>query len=304
MKKFTSALLDLMAADASAVVLDADLSRSSGSGPVKDRWPDRFLNTGIAEQNTMGVAAGLALSGLRPIVHTFAAFASMRACEQVRTAIAYQKLNVTICASKGGLAASSSGPTHHALEDLAIMRTIPGMTVVAPRDFRELAGLLPGLVRHEGPVYVRVPPESVPDSPGGSSAYHRKAAGESNVSVVLVTTGALGDRVHRTADLLASAGVPVDVLHAPFVKPLDRGAILSRIADAELVVTVEEHSIVGGLGSAVAELIAEEGGPRLWRIGVPDMFCYASGTHSELISDFVFTPEELAARVRSRVETW
>ncbi|MFF9301810.1 transketolase family protein [Streptomyces sp. NPDC014764] len=304
MKKFTSVLLDLMAADASAVMLDADLSRSSGSGPVKDRWPDRFLNTGIAEQNTMGVAAGLALAGLRPLVHTFAAFATMRACEQVRTAIAYQKLNVTICASKAGLAAASSGPTHHALEDLAIMRSIPGMTVVAPSDFQELAYLLPDLVRHEGPVYVRVPPEDAPVLPSAGPSLGQADREEASAPVTLVTTGILGERAHRTGELLESMGIATHVLHVPFVKPLDRRPILSRIARARLVVTIEEHSVIGGLGSAVAELIAEEGGPPLWRVGVDDVFCYASGTHNELISDFVLTPEELATRIRNRISTW
>ncbi|MFE0420123.1 transketolase family protein [Streptomyces tendae] len=304
MKKFTSVLLDLMEKDTSAVVLDADLSRSSGSGPVKDRWPDRFLNTGIAEQNTMGVAAGLALAGLRPVVHTFAAFATMRACEQVRTGIAYQKLNVTICASKGGLAAASSGPTHHALEDLAIMRSVPGMTVVAPADFRELAGMLSDLVKHDGPVYVRVPPESTPDRPEEGLHHRRAVIGDGAASVVLVTTGTLGDRIRRTAGILEATGIATDFLHLPFVKPLDRRMVLSLVAGASLVVTVEEHSIVGGLGSAVAELIAEEGGPRLWRVGVDDVFCYASGTHDELIADFVFTPEVLAARIRSSEQTW
>ncbi|MCX4911671.1 hypothetical protein [Streptomyces sp. NBC_00878] len=145
-------MTNLLAADRQVVVLDADLSRSSGSAVLRDRWPDRFVTTGIAEQNTMGVAAGMALVGLRPVVHTFAAFASMRACEQIRISIAYQVLNVTICASKGVLGASYSGPTHHATEDLTIMRAIPGMTVVAPRDFRDLQRLLPELVSPDAPV--------------------------------------------------------------------------------------------------------------------------------------------------------
>ncbi|RSM50888.1 transketolase [Amycolatopsis balhimycina DSM 5908] len=301
MKRFSRLLLDTMETDADVVVLDADLSRSSGSAAVAARWPDRFVNTGIAEQNTMGVAAGMALMGRRPIVHTFAAFATMRACEQIRTSIAYQGLNVTICASKGGLAASRSGPTHHATEDLAMMRAIPGMTVLAPRDFRDLTAAFPEVLARPGPAYVRIPPEQEPDDPTGSVP--PVGAGillEEGTDVVLVFTGSMTRTVRESARRLGARGFDVGIAYLPSVKPIDENLIENCAGTARLVVTVEEHNVIGGLGSAVAEVLSARGSAPLLRLGVQDRFCYASGTHEEMVDAYCVSVDELVRQVMER----
>ncbi|QUQ64985.1 transketolase family protein [Kutzneria sp. CA-103260] len=301
MKRFSRLLLDTMETDSRVVVLDADLSRSSGSAAVADRWPDRFVNTGIAEQNTMGVAAGMALLGLRPIVHTFAAFATMRACEQIRTSIAYQQLNVTICASKGGLAASRSGPTHHATEDLAIMRAIPGMTVLAPRDFRDLTASFPEVLDLPGPVYIRMPPEQEPDDLTGSvPSIGAGVVLQKGADVVLAFTGSMTRTVRQSAERLSAKGLDVGIIYLPSVKPLDDGLIEQCARTARLVVTVEEHNVIGGLGSAVAEVLSARRSAPLLRLGVEDRFCYASGTHEEMLDAYCVSVEELVQQVMER----
>ncbi|WP_328472969.1 transketolase family protein [Streptomyces sp. NBC_00448] len=302
MKRFSRLLLDVMRADSAVVVLDADLSRSSGSAAVSANWPDRFVNTGIAEQNTMGLAAGMALMGLRPLVHTFATFATMRACEQIRTSIAYQGLNVTICASKGGLAASRSGPTHHATEDLAIMRAIPGMTVLAPRDFRDLTAVFPQALALPGPVYVRMPPEQEPDDPDGTAPpIGAGAVLQPGDDVVLAFTGSMTRTVREAAERLTAAGLSVGIVYLPTVKPLDSGLIVECAATARLMLTIEEHNVIGGLGSAVAEVLAgRRAAPPLLRLGIEDRFCYASGSHAELLDAYCVSADDLVHRVLER----
>lgn len=302
MKRFSRLLLDTMEADSQVMVLDADLSRSSGSVAVAARWPDRFVNTGIAEQNTMGVAAGMALMGLRPVVHTFATFAVMRACEQIRTSIAYQRLNVTICASKGGLAASRSGPTHHATEDLAIMRVIPGMTVLVPRDFRDLTAAFPEALALPGPVYIRMPPEQEPDDPTGPAApIGTGVMLREGTDVVLAFTGSMTRTVRESAERLSAENLSVGIVYLPTVKPLDDGLIERCARTARLVVTVEEHSVIGGLGSAVAEVLsAHRSAPPLLRMGIQDRFCYASGSHEEMLDTYCVSVEDLVRRVLER----
>ncbi|WP_169789707.1 transketolase family protein [Actinoplanes subtropicus] len=295
-------LLNLLPQDERIVVVDGDLSRSSGTSAVRDRWPERFLNAGIAEQNAMGLAAGMALMGMRPIVHTFAAFASMRACEQIRTSIAYQNLNVTICVTKGGLSAARSGPTHHAIEDLAIMRAIPGMTVVAPRDFGELEALLRGLIRAPGPAYVRIPPESEAGGAGDAAVTPGRGVPlRQGTDVLIIVTGTMSDVALSAAETLAARGIQAGVLHLHTLKPLDRLLIEERAARARLVVTVEEHSIIGGLGSAVAELLAENSAAPLLRVGIDDQFCYGAGTHREMLDHYCVSSAELVRRIEGRL---
>lgn len=303
MKKFSRLLLDTMETDSQVVVLDADLSRSSGSSAVAARWPDRFVNTGIAEQNTMGVAAGMALMGLRPIVHTFAAFATMRACEQIRTSIAYQRLNVTICASKGGLAASRSGPTHHATEDLAIMRAIPGMTVLAPRDFRDLTAAFPMVLDLPGPVYIRMPPEQEPDDlTGGTPPIGAGTLLQQGTDVALAFTGSMTRTVRESAERLSAEGLSVCIIYLPTVKPLDDDLIEACAKKTRLVVTVEEHNVIGGLGSAVAEVLSARQSAPLLRLGVEDCFCYAAGTHEEMLDSYCVPVEKLVRQVLERCQ--
>lgn len=298
MKKFSKILLQLVSADPKIFIVDNDLSRSSGSGVVGELYPENFINIGVAEQNSMGFAAGLALVGLTPIVHTFASFGSMRACEQVRTGIAYQNLNVKICVSKAGLAASYSGPTHHSTEDLAIMRAIPNMTVVSPKDFGDLDVCLRQAVAQPGPFYIRLPPETVCDR----ALPQRLELGKGLMvkqghDLTVAFTGSLFERVEDFVDRLEAAGVSVRLLYFHTVKPLDIELILEGVSGTDAVITIEEHNVFGGFGSAVAELLSERKPTPVLRIGINDVFCCESGLHDEMLSKYCFDPNSAKEHV-------
>ncbi len=258
------------------VVLTADLMRSNKTREFFDTYPERSFNVGVAEQNLFGVAAGLARAGKIPFASTFAAFASMRACEQVRTDIAYNDLPVKIVATHSGLSMGTGGPTHFATEDVAIMRSMASMTVIVPADAIETARAVSACVEWPGPVYMRIgrglePPAYEDESYDyeiGKSVLMREG---SDITVICcgVAVSAAVD-VSRT---LEKDGLSVRVVNMHTVKPLDRDAVLKAAKETKFIITAEEHSIIGGLGSAVAEALAEEGaGVKLMRLGVPDEY--------------------------------
>lgn len=284
-------LLDLARRDPRIFCLDSDMGGLETA--FEAHLPAQYVDLGIAEANLMSVAAGLARAGKIPFVNTMAAFASARAHEQVKLDIAYTNLPVRIVASHAGLAAGTLGPTHHAQQDLAVMRALPNMTVLVPADAAETARLVAAAVNWPGPVYLRLGRRA------GELIYQGDYPLTIGRAVELragddVTIAACGDQpalcALRAHALLAEQGLAARVLNLHTLKPLDHAAILAAASETAGLVTVEEHGIIGGLGSAVAELLAEEYPAPLRRIGIPDRFCQAVGDHDELLAACGITP--------------
>ena len=282
------------------LVLDGDLANSTRADIVAERAPHAFVEAGIAEQNLFGVAAGLATMGLTPYISTFACFAVARALDQIRVTIAQPHLGVTIVGGYSGILTGSTGKTHQMVDDLAIMRAMPGMTVLAPGDDVEAEAMLRAAADLPGPVYIRLARDPVrrvfdrPIWPGTGPRTLRTGDGR----VWVVSTGTQSSRTLEAAELLAAHGLEIDLVHVPVLKPLD-AALLAGLAGARVVVTVEEHTVIGGLGGAVAELLAEQGGgPPLRRIGIPDVFG-ESGPNDALLEHFGLSPARVADRIRA-----
>ncbi|HSW09501.1 MAG TPA: transketolase family protein [Bacillota bacterium] len=265
------------------VALTADLARSTKIGKFGERFPERFFNVGIAEQNMFGIAAGLALAGFTPFVSTFAVFAALRAAEQVRTDICYQNLNCKIIATHSGISFGQAGSTHHCTEDLAVMRSFPNLTVLAPADGYETANAVRACLDRPGPVYIRIGrgfEQTV--HPGEDYGFEigRAVTMRDGADLTVIACGPCVLHAVEAAKALADGqGAGVRVLDMHTIKPLDREAVLAAAAETRRIITVENHSIIGGLGSAVAEVLAESGLPcRLVRLGVPDVFAIVGYT--------------------------
>lgn len=294
-------VLAAMAAERDDIlVLDGDLANSTRADIVAERAPDSFLEMGIAEQNLFGVAAGLATMRFIPYVSTFACFAVARALDQIRVTIAQPHLPVKIAAGYSGILTGSTGKTHQMVDDLAIMRAMPGMTVLAPADDLEAEAMLRGSASLSGPVYIRLARDPVRRvfaapyaHPLGPPIVLREGR-----ELVLVSTGTQSTRTVSAAELLAADGLDVGVVHVPVLKPLDVAGLRAAIGASRLIVTVEEHTIVGGLGGAVAEMLAETSGPPLRRIGLQDEFG-ESGPNDALLERFGLSPARVAAQVRA-----
>ncbi|MEV0681649.1 transketolase C-terminal domain-containing protein [Actinosynnema sp. NPDC050436] len=280
-------LVELMAADERLVCVDSDTGLFSGVdfGPAADR----YLNLGIAEQNMMGVAAGLARSGRVPVVNTMATFAATRALESVKVDIALTGLPVRIAATHGGLSAGHLGPTHHSLEDVAVMRALPNMTVVVPADAGQARALFAAAVDVDGPVYLRLGRGPTPDLPDTAPAVRlgraqvlRRPPGATALFVACGPFPVLA--VLEAADVLAADGVGVTVLNLHTVKPLDVDALVAAAIGARVVVTAEEHWGPGGLGSAVAEALAEHAPVRVLRLTAADEFFPVAGSQRWLLA--------------------
>lgn len=249
-------------------------------------FPERFWNVGIAEAMMVSGAAGMALVGKIPFLCTIATFMTMRCYEQIRDDIGYQHLNAKIVGIGSGVSYSTLGATHHAIEDLAIMRAIPGMTVVAPADPPEVARVTRAALQHEGPIYIRIAknnePVLVPDDT--SFTLGKAVTVRNGADVTLVSTGTILKEALAAAEALQNENISARVLHVHTVKPIDEKAILKAAGETRAMLTVEEHNVIGGLGSAVAEVLVE-GGVRVpfRRIGLRDRFCADYGTHAELL---------------------
>ncbi len=283
------------------LVLDGDLANSTRADIVAERAPHAFVEAGIAEQNLFGVAAGLATMGLTPYISTFACFAVARALDQIRVTIAQPHLGVKIVGGYSGILTGSTGKTHQMVDDLAIMRAMPGITVLAPGDDMEAEALLRAAADLPGPVYVRLARDPVRRVferavwPGTGPRTLRTGDG----AVRLVSTGTQTSRTLEATELLADEGLSVDLVHVPVLKPLDTEALAAALEGAQLVITVEEHTVIGGLGSAVAEVLAEQGGgPPLRRIGLADVFG-ESGPNDALLDHFGLSPRRVADQVHA-----
>ena len=289
--------------DPRTVVLDGDLANSTKADKFAKAHPNRFFQMGIAEQNLVGAAAGLAAVGYVPWTSSFTVFFTHRAIDPIRMLVAQSHANVKIVGSYSGLLIGAVGKTHLDIEDLAIMRAMPDLTVLAPADAVELRAMMDWAQAYDGPVYLRIVRDAVPDlfdatytfTPGG---IHRLRDGE---RVALVSTGPQTQRVLAAADLLAESGVDASVTHIPSIKPVDAAAVVDAVTGADLVVTVEEHSVYGGLGGLVAEILTAAGpAPQIERIGVDDTWGESAG-NDFMLEKHGLSPERIAARVQQVV---
>ncbi len=287
------------------VVLDADLSSATMTKSFAKAYPDRFLDMGIAEANMIGVAAGLSTCGKKPFANSFAMFTAGRAYEQVRNSVAYPHLNVKCVGSHGGLSVGEDGATHQCLEDLALMSAIPGMTVVNPCDGNEMRQAVLALIEYNGPAYLRLgrmAVETVTDTIDGYKFELGKAAMlRDGKDVTIAATGLMVQRALAAAELLSGEGVSARVLDFHTIKPLDGEALLAAAKETSCIVTTEEHSIMGGLGSAVAGFIGEHCPVPVVRHGVNDEFG-RSGKAEQVLEAYGLTPAGIATKVKKALE--
>jgi transketolase len=278
------------------VVLDADISKSTKTCYFAGEFPERFFNVGIAEQNMLGIAAGLATMGKIPFVSTYAVFAAMRACEQIRTSICYPCLNVKIAASHGGLTPGNDGATHQGTEDMGILRTIPNMTIVMPADRFATEKLVERVVDYKGPVYLRLTRDPVPDVYSGAEDFEigRAKLVLEGSDVTIIAIGDMLITALNAAWILRGRGVGAEVIDMHTLKPLDVRTLGESLGKTGAAVTVEDHNILNGLGSAVAEYICENEPMPLIRIGVNDTFA-ESGEYRELVKKYHMSEDDVAA---------
>jgi len=287
-------LAELGAENENVVVLDADLSGSTKTAGFAKKFPERFFNMGIAEANMIGTAAGLAASGKIPFASTFAIFAVGRAWEQVRQSVAYPKANVKVVATHSGITVGEDGGSHQSVEDIAIMRAVPNMTVIVPADGIETKLAIRAAAAFNGPVYVRLGRNKVPTL---FPADHKFTVGKGcqlrdGNDLTFVTTGMMTAQALAAAELLLARGISARVVHIGTVKPLDEALILAAARETGAIVTAEEHSIIGGLGGAVAELLGDQYPVPLKRVGIQDRFGL-SGKSEDLVKYFGLLPENL-----------
>src|SRR3954470_334390 len=300
---YGQALLDIAAREPRAVVVSADTQDLLGIRAYIERFRERFVELGIAEQNVIGAAAGMATTGLRPYVCAYAPFISARSMEQVRNDVAYANQRVVIGAAASGISLGVAGGTHHALEDLALMRSLPNMTVIVPADVNEAYRATLATLDIDGPVYLRLggrseePPVGDPEAPFrlGKAVQLR-----SGTDVTVIACGALVEMALRASDLLKVQGIGVRVLNMHTIKPLDRDAILTAAAQTRGIVTAEEHHLTGGLGGAVAELLSVERPTRMRMVGLGDVFAQVGPT-GPLRAKLGMNPDAIAAAARELV---
>ena len=298
-------LCELGAENNKIVVLDADLSSSTQTKMFAKQFPNRFFNSGIAEQDMIATAAGLASQGKIPFVSTFAMFATGRTYDQIRNSICYPKFNVKIVATHGGVTVGEDGASHQALEDVALMRNLPNMTVIVPADYNECQQVIKYAAEHNEPMYIRIPRTNLPDVFGSQYNFDltAKVINEGN-DISIISNGETLIEAINAAQILKDKGISAQIIHCPVVKPIDKH-ILKLISNCKnkMLFTVENHSIIGGLGSAISELITDNGlGLKLIRIGVNDEFGQ-SGTASELLDYYGISAIKIAEKVIYELRT-
>jgi transketolase len=296
---FGNTLVELAAEYPNLLVLDGDLANSTRAEIFANAVPDRFLEMGIAEQNMIGVAAGLATLGLIPWISTFAVFLAKRAVDQIRVMVAQPHLNVKLAGGYSGILTGRTGKTHQSVEDVAVFRAMPGMTVIAPMDGVELRQAMHAATAHDGPVYVRVTrdPSPVICGPDYRFVLGKAVLLRHGGDLTIISTGVQTARALEAAALLAAEGVEARVLHVPTIKPLDEAAILQAAAATGRVLTTEDHSIIGGLGGAVAELLGERMPLPVHRHGWRDTFG-ESGANDDLLEKYRLSAPHIAAAAR------
>lgn len=299
---YGAALLELAAENPDVIVLDADLAAATKTGVFKKAYPDRFFDCGIAEGNMMGIAAGLSTTGKIVFASSFAMFAAGRAFEQVRNSIGYPHLNVKIGATHGGISVGEDGASHQCNEDLALMRTIPGMTVINPADDTEARMAVKAAAAMNGPVYMRFGRLAVPiifDSSYKFEIGKSVQLTEGN-DVTIIATGLMVNEALIAAENLKQEGIAARVINMATIKPIDREAIIRAAKETGVIVTAEEHSIIGGLGSAVAEVVCETVPVPVIRVGVNDTYG-KSGPAVELLKVFGLCAENIVEKAKQAI---
>lgn len=302
-ESYGNALAELGAEFDNLVVLDADLAAATKTGTFKKAFPDRHIDCGIAECNMMGIAAGIATTGKVPFASSFAMFAAGRAFEQVRNSIAYPQLNVKIGATHAGISVGEDGATHQCNEDVALMRTIPGMTVVVPSDDVEAKAAVRAAYLHEGPVYLRFGRLAVPvinDKPDYKFELGKGVVLREGKDVTIVASGLPVANCLEAAEKLAADGIDAKVINIHTIKPLDSELIVAAAKETGKVVTVEEHSVIGGLGSAVCDVLSEQAPTKTLKIGINDTYG-ESGPAAELIKKYGLDTESIYEKVKAFV---
>ncbi len=296
---YGEALKELGKLNKNIVVLDADLSKSTKTIVFKEEFPERFFDVGISEQNLMGIAAGLSTCGKIPFASTFAMFATGRAYEIIRNSICYPKLNVKIAATHAGLTVGEDGATHQAIEDLSLMRSIPNMVVLNPADGVEARQCIFKAAEHKGPVYIRLGRSKVPTIFDDSYKFEIGKGVElkKGKDVTIIATGIMVEKALKAGEMLEKEGISPRIIDISTIKPIDKDIIIKAAKETKKIITAEEHSIIGGLGSAVAEVLSENYPVLLSRIGVEDTFG-ESGTVDAVLEKYGLTAENIYNRVK------
>ena len=301
-ESYGKALVELADKYENLVVLDADLAAATKTGMFKKAHPERFFDCGIAENNMMGVAAGLALSGKIPFASSFAMFAAGRSFEQVRNSIGYPHVNVKIGATHGGITVGEDGATHQCCEDFSLMRVIPGMVVMSPADDIEARQAVEAAINHVGPVYIRFGRMAVPNVHGENYKFEigKGVVLKDGKDVTIIANGVEVAEALEAAEMLKEEGIDAAVVNMATIKPLDNELVLEMAKKTGVIVTAEEHSVIGGLGSAVAEYLTEAYPVPVLKVGVKDTFG-RSGPAKELLSLFELDAKAIAAKAKQAV---
>ncbi len=300
---YGATLVELGKIDKRIVVMDADLAGSTKSGMFGKEFPDRFFNCGIAEENMIGVAAGLSTMGLIPFVSTFAMFAVCRPYEQIRNSVGYPHLNVKICASHGGISVGADGASHQCCEDFALMRTIPQMLVMCPSDDIEARQMVKAAYKYNGPVYIRLARAATP-------VYHDEnyqfEVGKGEIvsdgsDVAIIANGIVLPEVVKAAEILKAEGISARVINMGTIKPIDKDLVIAAAKECGKIITVEEHTIIGGLGEAVCSVLAENYPAPVKRLGINDVYGY-SAEAEELMQAFGLCADNISATAKDFVK--
>lgn len=297
-KVFGKQVLELAKQDSRILAISTDSSGSSGFGPFKECFPKRHLEFGLTEQSAIGFSAGLALSGKIPFFCAITPFITMRCFEQVRDDLVYTFANVKIVGRNSGLDYSYLGYTHQSLEDIAIIRSLPNMVVIAPSDPIEIAACVKEVAKYTGPVYIRIGSEKMPTF--HNSSYHF-SLGKGEIlkkgrDITLITMGVMVWRALEAASELVKSGIKVGVISMPTIKPLDGQLLLQVSKETDIILTIEDHSVVGGLGSAVSEFLSQENPTRVIKLGIPDIFS-STGSYAELMEKYHLSVEGIIGTV-------
>lgn len=301
-KAFGKTLAEIGELNKKIVVMDADLACSTQTKIFADKFPDRFFDCGIAEQNMLATAAGLASEGKIPFVASFAVFVTGRTYDQIRNGICYPNFNVKIVGTHGGVTVGEDGATHQALEDISLMRGLPHMTVIVPADCKECQEAIKYTALHEGPTYIRIPRSNVPDIFDENYSFNVQKAVvvEEGTDASIFTNGETLAEVLLAAEELKKENINLEVINVPVVKPLDFQTVIESVKKTKLAITVENHSIIGGLGSAICEILSDKLPSKVYRIGVNDEFGQ-SGTAEELIEHYGLDSKTLATKIKTMI---
>ncbi|PKQ20940.1 MAG: transketolase [Actinobacteria bacterium HGW-Actinobacteria-6] len=299
---FGATLVELAGEGMDVVVVEADLSKSTTTATFEKAYPERFFNAGIAEQNMIGTASGLAVAGKVAFTGSFAVFATGRAYDQVRNTVCYSSLDVKLCPTHSGITVGPDGGSHQMLEDIALMRVLPGMRVLVPADARAAASAIRVAAETPGPFYVRLGRAAVPLVYDEEFVFElgRAYVLREGTDVTLAACGVMVERALAAAEMLVAEGISAEVLDVATIKPIDVDTVVASVTKTGAVVTCEEHSIIGGLGSAIAEVLGEHVPAPLRRVGVRDVFG-TSGDPEELMVHFGLTASDIAAAAREAV---